>query len=278
MVKSMGQRILATPSPFARAHCNYVQEVGSLTSIEPHISSRKGLKSYLFFLVLSGRGTFYYDHIPYKLRQGDCVWADCRLPYAHESSQDAPWELKWVHFYGQDISCFYEAFWERENSVVFTPYDPGSFNETLSALFFLYKDDAAEKEILSHKYLTDIIAGCLAEHTEAPGKTDATLEKLSAARDYMKEHFQEDISLDKLASLCYLSKYHLARAYKQTFGVTPGNDLTGIRISKAKSLLRFTTETIGNIAELCGYPDANYFTKVFKKWEGLTPLEYRRKW
>ncbi|NLL79442.1 MAG: AraC family transcriptional regulator [Clostridiales bacterium] len=278
MQKSEGDRIITTPSPYARQHYLYVQEVGFLKSVEPHISSRKDLESYLFFLVLSGRGTFHCNGIPYELKQGNCVWVDCRLPYSHESSKESPWELKWVHFNGLEASSFYEAFESRENRLVFAPSNPGLFNETLSNLFTLHKKDCVGKEILSHKYLTDIMTGCLLENTESAGKSEGIQEKLDAMREYMKSHFKEDITLDRLSELFFISKYHLAREYKQAFGITPGNDLTVIRISEAKSLLRFTAEPVSHIARLCGYPDANYFTKVFRKSEGITPLEYRRKW
>lgn len=278
MRKSEGERIIATPSPYARQHCLYVQEAGFLKSVEPHISSRKDLESYLFFLVLSGRGTFRYNGTPHNLRQGDCVWVDCRLPYAHESSTSSPWELKWVHFYGKEVACFYDSFQGKNSSPTFAPSNPGAFNEALSALFALYQKDCAGKEILAHKYLTDIITGCLSENTEKNEKTESMKEKLEAVRDYMKTHFREEITLDRLSEAFFISKYHLAREYRQTFGITPGNDLTAIRISEAKSLLRFSLEPVSNIARLCGYPDANYFTKVFRKCEGITPLEYRRKW
>lgn len=273
-----GTRILATPSPFARSHYLYVQEAGFLKSIKPHISSRSNLESYLFFLVLDGRGAFCYNGISYELRQGNCVWADCRIPYAHESSKTSPWELKWVHFYGQDISSFYEAFQASETGVVFTPSNPGSFNETLSKLIDLHQNNSAGKELLSHKYLTDIITGCLLENTESSPKSEGMQGKLEEIRDYMKNHFSEEITLERLSELFFVSKYHLAREYRRVFGVTPGNDLTGIRISEAKSLLRFTDHPVSDIARACGYPDANYFARAFRRWEGISPLEYRRKW
>lgn len=273
-----GTRILATPSPFARSHYLYVQEVGSLRSIEPHISSRNGLESYLFFLVLEGRGTFHYNGIPYELKQGNCVWVDCHMPYSHESSQTAPWKLKWVHFYGQDVSSFYKSLQNHEEGFIFLPSNPGSFNETLSKLFTLHQNDSAGKELLSHKYLTDIITGCLLENTEAAPKSEGMLGKLEEVRGYIKNHFGEEITLERLSELFFVSKYHLAREYRRVFGVTPGNDLTGIRISEAKSLLRFTAKPVADIARACGYPDANYFARAFRKWEGITPLEYRHKW
>lgn len=60
-------------------------------------------------------------------------------------------------------------------------------------------------------------------------------------RKYLEEHYQEKISLEELSGLFFISKYHLSREYKKKYGITIGSDLTGRRISHAKSLLRFRT-------------------------------------
>ena len=52
MAKSLSDRVLATPSSYAKKHYLYVQEIGTLTSMEPHVSSRENISSYLFLTVL----------------------------------------------------------------------------------------------------------------------------------------------------------------------------------------------------------------------------------
>ena len=60
MAKSVSDRVLATPSSYAKSHYLYVQEIGTLTSMEPHISSRENLSSYLFLAVRKGEGYLTY--------------------------------------------------------------------------------------------------------------------------------------------------------------------------------------------------------------------------
>lgn len=71
-------RILYTPSLFARSALLNLQEVGSLKARSPHTSTRSGLTSYLYFLVLDGEGSLTYEGRQYKLKQGDCVFIDCQ--------------------------------------------------------------------------------------------------------------------------------------------------------------------------------------------------------
>lgn len=276
--KSNAQRMIATPTPYTRTNCLYVQEIGSLISVEPHVSRREKLESYLFLIVLSGRGRLFYQETSFELRQGDCVWIDCAQPYLHESSPDAPWELKWVHFYGAGADTFYQSYREQGHPFCFSPANAGAFNQALSAMYTLHREDAAQKELLCHKYLTDIITLCFLEHAELASEKNRTFTKITSVREYLKEHFAEPVSLDLLSSLFFISKFHLAREYKQVFGTTLMGDLTSLRLSHAKSLLRFSEASVESVAVSCGYQNANYFIKVFKRTEGMTPLEYRRKW
>lgn len=95
---------------------------------------------------------------------------------------------------------------------------------------------------------------------------------------YLEEHYAERITLEKLSDQFFISKFHLSREYRKTFGATLLSDLTAKRISHAKSMLRFSDDTVETIAQTCGFQDAGYFIKVFRKSENMTPLEYRKKW
>lgn len=278
MPKSVSDRILVTPSSYARKYYLHVQETGSLTSTEPHVSRRENLDSFLFLLVTGGRGILSYQNRSYTMKQGSCAWIDCRLPYFHESSAASPWELKWVHFYGKTAGTFYEHFLSQSLSPVFVPENPAFFNKTLSDLLSVQKKTGSFQELLSHRYLTDLIVGCFTENAASLREHSSSQDKLMQIRDYLLQHFPEHLSLETLSARFYISKYHLIREYKKAFGITPINDLTACRISHAKSLLRFGNASIEEIATLCGFQNSAYFIRVFKKTENMTPLEYRHKW
>ena len=80
-------RILYTPSNFARNSLLYLQEIGSLRVHKPHSTGRSNLSSYLFFTVTDGEGELICEGRTYSLRTGDCVFIDCRKRYAHSSSE-----------------------------------------------------------------------------------------------------------------------------------------------------------------------------------------------
>lgn len=272
------ERIIATPTHYTRKHYLYVQEVGTLLSVNPHISKRQNLNSFLFFVVVSGSGTITLDGERYAVGAGSCIWIDCSHSYSHESSAQDPWTLMWVHFYGGTVSTFYENYLEQGNPFLFTPLSIAPFTDLLTLLYQEHAKKTPFMELLSHKYLTDIIVLCFTENNQPDHASATVSEKLYLIRSYLDEHYGEKINLDRLAVDFYISKYHLSREYKKLFGITLGNDLTMKRISHAKSLLRFTSDSIESIAVQCGFQNAGYFIKVFKKSENMTPLEYRRKW
>ena len=272
-------RVLVTPSSYAKNHYLYLQEIGSLKSLLPHISKRQHLHSFLFLIVISGCGTLTYKGKCHELHQGDCAWIDCTLPYSHESSHTSPWELKWVHFHGVEAVEFYSQFLQQGAPNVFTPRNPAFFNKCISDLLNLQKQNDPYKELFSHKYLTDLCVSCFPESKgRSSSDTGSTPDKLIQIRDYLSSHHTEKISLDELSRLFFLSKYHLVREYRKHFGTTPGNDLISHRISHAKSLLRFGSQSVEEIAIQCGFHSSAYFIRMFRQAENMTPLEYRQKW
>lgn len=276
MSVSNSSRILATPTAFARNNFLYVQEVGSLQSLSPHISRRDNLESFLFFVVTKGRGSLIYHGQKYTLNTGDCVFLNCLEEYAHESSQEDPWELFWVHFYGNQAPLLYRHFQELGGDFCFHPGNLSLFLNTLEILFETQKNPRNSREILSHRYLTDLIALCIDEIGNSG--TDSITEKINDIQNYLDLHFAEKISLDDLSERYFISKFHLSREFKKITGTTIGNYLTAKRVSHAKRQLRFTNLPLDAIALECGLSDTSYFVKVFKNAEGMTPGEYRSRW
>ena len=87
-------RILYTPSSFARTSLLHLQEIGELEAKKSHMSSRSNLASFLFFTVISGAGRLEYGGKEYKLGAGDCVFIDRHNPYSHTTDPDNLWTLR----------------------------------------------------------------------------------------------------------------------------------------------------------------------------------------
>lgn len=97
-------------------------------------------------------------------------------------------------------------------------------------------------------------------------------------REYMEAHFfSDDISLDQLSKKFFMSPYQISRLFKTEFDENLQSFLMRIRLEKAMQYLETSSLPVHDIAELVGYQDVKYFFRIFKKWAGITPAEYRKK-
>lgn len=271
------KRMIQTPSPIARSAFFYVQETGYLKLKESHKASRKNLDSYLIVLVLSGSGILMYDNKIYSLKKGSCFFINCMTPYYHQSNPEDPWELIWVHFHGATTVEYYR-FFSGFSTPAFTPTAFRELHEKFKSLLDVNKDSDLSAEIASSRLITDILSLLLQEilipkETSAPNKLN--LEKV---RKYLDEHYTEKFSLDELAEEFFISKFHLSREFKNTYGITLNHYVIAKRITLSKKLLRFSSYTLEEIAQECGFYDASYFNKQFKKSEGINASDFRKKW
>ena len=92
---------------------------------------------------------------------------------------------------------------------------------------------------------------------------------------YMEEHYQEKLTLNKVADQIYVSQWHLSKLLNKQEGKNFSEILNQIRINKAKDLLKAPALRIVDIAEQVGFMDVAHFSRVFKKTAGVSPNEYR---
>lgn len=100
---------------------------------------------------------------------------------------------------------------------------------------------------------------------------------VKSAIHYVQHHFAEPLSVPEVAALVYLSPSYFSRLFKQETGVTFVEYLTAVRLNHAKQLLRMTQLPIEAVARSTGFGNQSYFTALFRREEGWTPREYRRR-
>lgn len=94
-------------------------------------------------------------------------------------------------------------------------------------------------------------------------------------REYLEQNYGKNISLQTAAEHFGYADAYFCKLFRQYFGRSFISYLTGMRIDKAKELMRHENLTIREIGQQVGYPDSNYFAKVFKRVTGKSPSEYR---
>jgi AraC-like DNA-binding protein len=100
---------------------------------------------------------------------------------------------------------------------------------------------------------------------------------LNSALQFMEQHLAEDISRDDAAAAACMSPSHFSRLMKEKFGRSFTELLAQMRVDHSKELLKRTDKSIVQICLECGFNDQSYFTKVFQRYTGNTPREYRQR-
>lgn len=267
------KRFICTPSHFAREHFLYAQEIGHVQRLSAGKErGRNALSSYLFVAICKGEGALQYEGEHYTLKEGDCFWIDCRLPHTYQSSAQALWEIKWIHFNGAHAAAYYQLFREQ-NPPAFVS---GQFPALLGCLDAMLEDctrDAQPLEALQSCHITTLLT-----HVLKKENTHTTGNKMQEIRAYLEAHFTESLSLDGLAAQFFVSKFYLARQFKAEYDCTVMEYLIQLRITHAKQLLRYSDLSIAQVAQACGYHNQSYFSRQFDKTEGIGARMYRRSW
>ena len=100
---------------------------------------------------------------------------------------------------------------------------------------------------------------------------------VAKARNYIDENYNKDISLDEVSRMVDISPYYFSKLFKQEQGEGFVEYLTRIRMTNARQLLKNQKYSIKEICSMCGYSDPNYFSRIFKRYEGVTPSEFRER-
>ena len=93
---------------------------------------------------------------------------------------------------------------------------------------------------------------------------------------YIDRHYAEDLSIEQLARQFYLSPYHLSHIFRQKTGYSLKQYVLRRRIGEAQMRLVNAQDSVQTISEAVGFADASYFSRIFSKYVGLTPTEYRK--
>lgn len=271
-------RILYTPSPFAKASLLHLQEAGSLTAVRPHTSRREKLVSFLCFVVENGEGELDYEGKQYDLKAGDVVFIDCRKAYSHSTGQNL-WSLRWCHFYGPSMPAIYAKYCQRGGLPVIHPGQIEAYTQLMGELFTIASSLDYIRDMRINEKLNALLTLLMESSWHRGGSSNGPKKmEVSRVKSYLDEHYKEKLSLESVAERFFIDKHYLARLFKEQYGVTLVSYLQQVRVTHAKRLLRFTKMSVEEIGLECGIGELNYFSRVFKKLEGVSPSEFRRMW
>ena len=234
--------------------------------IQETVNRPRGLQDHsLLLLVIEGEGKFYCDGKTFNLRRGSAFYLDSETPHGYEDRGDL--KTAWIGFRGNGCECV-RSFLEKQPYVFLDKIDSSRY---VAHIEDRESDDFGERR---QGILSSLLYSILFSFFEESRKPD--VDEMDTVLKYLEEHFNEKITIKRLAELNFHSKSTLCYKFKQKFGCTVFEKLIDVRLLNAELLLKMNSkEKIGVIAKQCGFDDVGYFCKAYKKKFGCTPSENR---
>ena len=110
------------------------------------------------------------------------------------------------------------------------------------------------------------------------GQKDHQDDTIKKVQEYIEDHFEEKISVEGLANKFAISNRNFVRRFKKATHNTPFEYIQRVKVEMSKKMFESSTLNINEVMYAVGYNDGKSFRKIFKKFTGLSPIEYRRKY
>lgn len=247
----------------------------------------------VFDLIYVKSGELYMteDDIPYTVGAGQYI---ILVPgfehFGHKGSQTKT-EYYWLHFLMPSNYDLVEKgienwadIQESEGDLVtpssyrfclpcFGEIENVKFVENIFENLMSMNHQTPDYQLRQQLYFQEFLLHLQKEACKIPTAAERVVEETVK---YIQEHFKEEVKMEDIAKSLHFHPDYITRCMQKVIGVTPNMYLNQYRMNEAKKMLATTDDKVASISQEIGIIDSTYFSKLFKRIEGLSPLEYRK--
>ena len=237
----------------------------------------RGRRDFQLLYIASGKAHFHFNGNEQIVTAGHMVLYRPKEPQKYEYYGEDQTEVYWVHFTGKNVTNILRSYGITDDKRVFycgSGLDYKNLFRSMINELQMCRENYAE---MLEMYLKQIFIMLQRYFTDSL-KTDNAhiIEEIDKATLYFNEHYSEEISIEEYAQNNHFSVSWFIRNFKHCTGSTPMQYILSKRIYNAEILLQDSTYNVTEIAEIVGYENPLYFSRIFKKIKGLSPSEYRK--
>jgi AraC-like DNA-binding protein len=257
----------------------YVTDIGFYPRAQYHYRVRpSGISQNILIHCTEGRGWIEIPsgHYPVSPNQYFIIPAD--MPHTYGADEKNPWTIYWFHFKGIQ-SPYFAALLSKQfksftNDTIFIEERPKIFDSMYKNLESGYSLDNLTYTSISFQYFLATLT-----FTEKFTSVHHAVEKdaVDISIEYMQNHLDISVTLESLASIVNLSLSHYSSIFRKKTGYSPIVYFNHLKIQHACQFLQFTSLRINEISGKLGIEDPYYFSRLFSKVMGISPVEYRNK-
>lgn len=268
------------PSEHSRHLWWYVHNAAQLKTLKGWSCERKSFFGHQIMFITAGRGAGRYRGQAWTAGPGQAVLLDLREAHLYHTDPEDPLELHYVRFDGPGVADLFENLYLTAGSPVVPYASIPQMEAHFEELYRLLKTHPPGYDVWAWHHLTGLMAllveGLRREGLAPDPAPERAPQGVAVALNFLRSHHQRTLAVGDLAREAHMSAYHFTRRFKAATGFTPMEYLEKYRIGRAKEILEAQPERrLTEIAREVGFPDPAYFSRVFRKREGLSPREYR---
>lgn len=275
-----GQRLLVVPRPTIRAALArpgtshlVVTDCGFFPEARSHgITRTVGIDQAIVIACTKGRGWAVIDGVEHSVHPGQVLVVPPGQPHSYGADLDDPWTAWWLHIAGRDLHELLSTVGMTAAQPVRTASDFYRVVGLVEEVVQRVGADATWDNLVAASGAAWHLLAVLSADRQVSGTRGSAVD---SAREYLRTHLAERVSISDLAQMASVSPSHFAALFRDQVGVPVLQYQTQLRMARARELLDTTTLDIAAIALDTGYPDAYYFSRLFRKVHGVPPRQYR---
>lgn len=236
----------------------------------------KGRVDYQILYVASGKAHFYFNGVEEIVNAGNMVIYRPREEQRYYYYGIDQTEVYWVHFTGNNVKNILRKYGILDDAHVIHTGTSLEYKRLFLAMIQELKLCKEDYEELLVNYLQQLLIMMhRAINSKPRGKNPLLMSEMDSAVRYFHENYNTSISIEEYATEHHMSVSWFIRNFKEYTNSTPAQYLLSLRISNAQSLLESTSYNISEIADIVGYDNPLYFSRLFRKQCGMSPSEFR---
>jgi AraC-like DNA-binding protein len=270
----MTKRLLPIITEADRELPYYLLDAG-LDWNQEHVISQNGYY-YQWIQCLKGEGKLVTGEKTFRISEGTAMLLMKGVPHEYYAVSSS-WIVDWIVFDGHQVEHFFKKIAGIKTSGVFYLSRPDIFLSHIQSTADIGQSEYSLKGLkysaIIYSLLTDIV-----QYASTNSSTIAYNQyfKLMPLFRYIEDNFDKQLTLEHLANITGVTAPHLCTIFKKATNIRIFQYINSVRIKKSKELLLQNPQLqIKEIAFLCGFEDATYFSSVFKKQEKVSPNQFR---
>lgn len=253
----------------------YLTSMGYYPYAIYHDRERKnGSQEYILLYCIKGAGSILINGENIQLKANSFYLIPRQTAHHYKSALSDPWSIYWVHFDGKLADYLYHIYASQKTRLVILPFDENrikTFDEILTLLENSFEESVLE---IAHIKLVNFISSFVYFKELNPVALENDL--IQQSINFMKENVGQIYAVSDLAKAKNLSITHYSRLFKNKTGVSTLQYFNQLKIQKSCQYLYFSDKNIKEICHELGFSDPFYFSRLFKKYIGISPSEYKK--